>query len=208
MKDLITDSMESIDAARLEELIHARRSGYAFAERPVDPAMLERLFEAARWAASSRNEQPWSFVVATRDEPEDFERLASTLMPMNAAWAMRAPVLMLSVARRDFETSGKPYRHALHDVGQATAHLLLMATALGLAAHPIGGFDVDKARELLQIPESHEPVTMIALGHPGSVEDLPEPLRARLRAPRLRRTLEQFVFGGQWGRPAAIGAIR
>ena len=208
MKDQVTDSIDSLSAATLEKLIHARRSSYAFAERPVDPALLERLFEAARWAASSRNEQPWSFVIAKREEPEDFERLASTLMPANAAWARRAPVLMLSVARRDFETSGAPYRHALHDVGLATAHLLLMATALGLAAHPMGGFDVDKARELLQIPESHEPVAMIALGYPGSIEGLPEPIQARLRAPRLRRAPGQFVFGGRWGRPATIGAIR
>jgi nitroreductase len=203
MKNLAADSIAAASAERLEALILARRSGYAFADRPVEPATLERLFEAARWASSSRNEQPWSFVIATRERPEAFERLASTLAPANAAWAKQAPVLMLSVARREYEDNGKPNRHALHDLGQATAQLLLMATALGLATHPMGGFDVDRARELLEIPATHEPVAMIALGYPGRNQDLPEPLQARLRAQRLRHAPDRFVFDGRWGQPEA-----
>ena len=188
---------------QVHELIRGRRSPLAYSERPVGPEELRSLLEAARWAASSFNQQPWHFVVATKDEPAEYERLLGCIVPANAQWAGRAPVLMLSVAKLTFDANGAPNRHALHDVGQATAQLALQATALGLVVHQMGGFDAARARAEFSIPEGYEPVAAIAVGYPGDPEELPEPLRARERAPRTRRELGEFVFSGRWGRTSS-----
>jgi nitroreductase len=186
----------------IHELFERRWSPRAFSARAVEPEKLRSLLEAARWAASCFNEQPWSFIVAAKeDEGDAYERLLSCLAEANALWAGRAPVLMLSVARLTFKRNDKPNRHAFHDVGQAAAHLALQATASGLAVHQMAGFDLSKARELFSIPEGFEPVAAIALGYPGEPEDLPEDLRARESAPRTRLPFGEFVFGESWGRP-------
>jgi len=179
-----------------------RRSLRAFAPRAVAPGVLRALFEAARWAPSSVNEQPWRFIVATRAEPEPFARLLATLHPGNAAWAAAAPVLAISIARLEFERNGRPNRHAFHDVGLATAQLGLQAAVLGLGVHLMGGFDRDRARATLDIPAVFDPVAAIALGYPGDPDTLPEPWRERERAVRTRRPLAESVFGGRWGEPA------
>jgi nitroreductase len=183
----------------IHELIERRWSPRAFADRGVDNATLCSLLEAARWAPSSYNEQPWSFLVATKDDAGEFERLLSCLVEFNAGWAQHAPVLMLSVAALQLQRNGKPNRHAFHDVGLAVENLVLQATALGLEAHQMAGFDVDKARELYQIPETHEPVAVIALGYPGDPDSLPSPLRERETQPRVRKGLHEFVYTGRWG---------
>ena len=189
----------------VHELIQRRWSPRAFAARAVEPEKLRSLLEAARWAASCFNEQPWSFIVAAKDaEGDAYERLLSCLVESNALWAGRAPVLMISVARLAFKRNGKPNRHAFHDTGQAAAHLALQATALGLAVHQMAGFDVSKAREQFNIPEGFEPVAAIALGYPGDPEDLPENLREKELSPRARRPLEEFVFGGSWGEASPL----
>src|SRR3712207_2046778 len=126
---------------QVHELIRERRSPLAYSDRAVGAEELRSLLEAARWAASSYNQQPWHFVVATKGEPREYGRLLSVLAPANAQWAGRAPVLMLTVAKLTFDADGAPNRHALHDVGQATAQLALQATALGLVVHQMGGFD-------------------------------------------------------------------
>lgn len=185
----------------VHELIARRWSPLSFADRLVERDQLGSLLEAARWAASSFNEQPWSFFVATREEPERFERLAGCLVPGNQTWARRAPVLMLSVAKQHFERNGKPNRHAFHDVGLAVANLVLQAEALGLAVHQMAGFDADRARSELAIPADHDPVAALAVGYPGEPGDLPEELRGREAAPRTRKALEQFVYGETWGSP-------
>lgn len=182
----------------IHDLIAERWSPRAFADRSVDRELLESLFEAARWAPSCFNDQPWSFLVATRDEAEGFARLADCLVEGNA-WARRAPVLALSVARLDFERNGRPNRHALHDVGLAVGSLVLQAQALGLATHQMGGFDVERARTTLGVPERHEPVAMIAIGYRGDPASLPATLAERERAPRVRREASSFVFGARWG---------
>jgi len=185
---------------QVHDLIKERRSPLAYSDRPVGREELRSLLEAARWAASSYNEQPWHFIVATKEDPEGFERLLGCLVPANALWARNAPVLMLSVAKLTYDSNGAPNRHAFHDVGQAAANLALQATALGLAVHQMGGFDVARAREQFSIPEGYEPVAAIAVGYPGDPESLPEKLRARASAPRTRRGLGEFVFAGRWGR--------
>lgn len=189
----------------IHELLRRRWSPRAFSPRPVRADTLARLFEAARWAASSLNEQPWGFVVAdARDRPEDFARLLGCLNESNAVWAGAAPVLMLSVAKRRFDRGGAENRHAWHDVGQAAASLTLQATAEGLAAHQMAGFDADRAREELGLPEGWDPVAVIAVGYPGDPEALPEKLRERERAVRTRKPSSEFVFRGRWGENGAL----
>ena len=188
----------------IHELLRERWSPRAFADRMVEPEKLRSLLEAARWAPSSFNEQPWSFIVATKQHPGEYERLLSCLVEGNIRWAQHAPVLMLSVARLAFERNQKPNRHAFHDVGLAVENMVIQATALGLAVHQMAGFHVDKARELFSIPDGHEPVAALVLGFPGDPAGLPEDLRERERAPRTRKPLESFVFSGQWGQPSPL----
>ncbi len=188
----------------IHDLLRRRWSPRAFADRAVEPEKLRILLEAARWAPSSFNEQPWSFIVATHENRVEYERLLSCLVEGNQRWAKTAPVLMLSVAKLAFERTGKPNRHAFHDVGLAVENLVIQATALGLIVHQMAGFDVEKAREQFQIPEGVEPVAAIALGYPGDLENLPEPLRERERAPRTRKPLEEFVFSGHWGQASPL----
>lgn len=188
----------------IHELLRLRWSPRAFDPRAVEREKLLSLLEAARWAASSYNEQPWSFLLATKEKPDEFARLLDCLGEFNQSWAKSAPLLMLSVAQRDFARNQKPNRHALHDVGLATAQLVIQAQALGLSAHQMAGFDTAKARAAFDIPASHEPVAVIALGYAGDPETLPDDLRERERAARERKPLTAFVFQGKWGRAAPL----
>ena len=191
----------------IHDLIKRRWSPRAFSDRPIERDTLRSLLEAARWAPSSNNEQPWNFLVATKDDQAEHSRLLSCLVEGNSLWAQHAPVLMVSVARMSFEDDGKPNRHAFHDVGQAVADLTVQATALGLAVHQMAGFHPDKVRELYGVPKEFEPVAAIALGYPGDPQSLPDKLRTRELAPRERKHIAEFVFTGQWGRtsPAVAG---
>ena len=185
----------------IHDLLQRRWSPRAFSERMVESDTLRSLFEAARWAPSSNNEQPWHFIVGTRDEPAGYDRLFSCLKEGNKKWAFRAPVLILSVARLNFEDEGTPNRHAWHDTGMAALSLSLQATALGLIAHQMAGFDVDKARADLGIPAGFEPVAMIAVGYPGDPAILDERLRQRELAPRERKSAREIVAIGRWNVP-------
>jgi len=188
----------------IHDLLRRRWSPRAFSDRPVELEKLRSLLEAARWAPSSYNEQPWSFIVAIKENPAEYERLLSCLVEGNIRWAQHAPVLMLAVARLHFERNGQPNRHAHYDVGQAVAHLTVQATALGLYVHQMAGFHVEKARELFSIPEGYEPMTAIALGYIGEPDALPEKLREREQAPRTRKSLDEFVFTGHWGQTSPL----
>lgn len=201
MSEEIVEMPEKIAETQypIHDLLKQRWSPLAFSEQMVEPEKLGSLLEAAKWAASSYNEQPWSFILATKDNPAEFERLLSCLAEGNQVWAKNAPVLMISVARLHFEKNGKENRHAFHDVGQAVSNLALQATAMGLYVHQMAGFDVPKARELYGIPEGYEAVAAIALGYGAEVETLPENLQQRELAPRVRKPLESFTFTGSWG---------
>jgi nitroreductase len=185
----------------IHELLEKRFSPYAFSSRAVEPEKLRQLLEAARSAPSCYNEQPWRLVLATRQDPEAFEFLLQTLVERNREWAQHAPVLVLSVAKLDFTHNGKPNRHAFHDVGQAAAYLTLQATALGLHVHQMGGFDVEKARQRLGIPEGYEPVAVMAVGYLDDPEPVPEPRGHRDRPSRERKPLDALAFEGTWGEP-------
>ena len=184
------------------QVIRERWSPRAFSDRPIEESTLEVLLEAARWAPSCFNEQPWSYIVATKDNPEEFQRLLSCLVPANQVWAKNAPVLMLSVASLNFQRNSKPNSTAIHDVGLASENLELQAQAMGVSVHQMAGFDDEAAIKAYGIPQGYVPVAAIALGYPGDPNSLPEDLRTRELAPRERKSLSSFVFGGKWANPA------
>jgi nitroreductase len=189
----------------VHELIRKRWSPYGFADEPVSGEDLRSLFEAARWAASSYNEQPWSYVLGNRaDDPEQHGRVLSCLVEANQAWAKHAPVLALGIASRFFKKNGKPNGVALHDLGLAAGNLSLEATARGLVVHQMAGILPDRAREVFSIPEGHDAITAIAIGHLKPAGELPDELRQRDEAPRQRRPLRDFVFGARWGESSAL----
>jgi nitroreductase len=190
-------------SAPIHDLIRHRWSPRAFDPRPVEPEKLRSLFEAARWAASSYNAQPWYFIVGTKDDPENYNRVLATFVEFNQGWAKQAPVLALSVAKLTFD-DGKPNRHAFHDVGQAAANLNTQAEALGLSVHQMAGIDPEKARTLFGIPADYEAVAGIALGYAGDPASLPDELRKRELAPRQRKPLDSFVFTGQWSKSSPL----
>jgi nitroreductase len=191
-------------AYSIHDLLRRRWSPRAFSERPVEPDKLRSLFEAARWAPSSNNEQPWSFVMATKDDEEAYARSFNCLKEGNKKWAFRAPVLALSVTRLNFEDDGTPNRHAFHDTGMAVFSLVIQATALGLFVHQMAGYDVEKARKDLKIPAGHDPVAMIAIGYPGDPDQLLEPYRTREVRPRERKPVSEFLFQGSWRNVAPL----
>jgi nitroreductase len=190
----------------LHELIRNRWSPRAFAEKLVPPEILRSVFEAARWAPSSNNEQPWAYLVATKENPENFAKMLGVLVEFNAHWAKHAPVLALSVAHLKMQRDGKPNRVALHDVGLASAQLTFEAIARGLQVHQMAGFDAEKARQAFAIPPDWEPVAAMAIGYPGDPESLPEKLRDRELAPRTRKPAGEFVMSGSWGHTAPFVA--
>lgn len=186
----------------VHELVRHRWSTVVFDDRPVPDDVLRSVLAAARWAPSSFNEQPWSYLVARREDGEAFGRMLSTLTEGNRRWAEEAPVLMISLASTVFERNGEENRHAFHDVGQASAQLSLQATALGLSVHQMAGFHPDRVRELYDLPPEVEPVAAMALGYPGDPDEAPEERRERELSPRRRDPLPEFVFEGGWGEPA------
>jgi len=183
----------------IHDLVVHRWSPRAFADRSVDESTLRQLFEAARWAASCYGDEPWYYIVATREKPQEFQKLLGCLVDANKAWAKAAPVLALSVARTTLRSNGSPNALAWHDVGAASALLSIEATDLGLSVHQMGGFDSRCARETFGIPAGYDPVAAIAIGYAGDPASLPEKLRQRETAPRTRKPLSDFVFSGTWG---------
>lgn len=188
----------------IHELVARRWSPYALAERPVSEDDLRSLFEAARWAASSYNEQPWSYIVATKANTVEFERLLSCLVEGNQPWAKAAPVLALGCTSLQFARNNKPNAAAVHDLGLASATLTMEATARGLFVHQMIGILPDKARELYRIPEGVQPLTGLAIGYAADPSILPDAYRQRDLAPRQRKPLAEFVFAGQWGTASNI----
>src|SRR5579863_331669 len=188
----------------VHDLIRDRWSPRAFSAKPIEPAVLASLFEAARWAPSSSNEQPWAFLVATKDEPENFAKTLSVLVEFNAGWAKEAAALVLAVSSLKFHANGTPNRNAFYDTGAATALLSMEATHRGLAVHQMAGFDPAKAKQVFEIPEDWEPIAAMAIGYPGDPESLHPKLRDREVAPRTRKPLSEFVMSGRWGHTSAI----
>ena len=183
----------------IDDLIAERWSPYVFDSRPVAAHDLKALFEAARWAPSSYNEQPWRYIVATNEHAEEFERLLSCLVEGNQAWAKHAPVLALGVVSLLFDRNGKPNSCAQHDLGLASATLLFEATKRGLSVHQMVGILPERAMEVYNVPADFQVMTGIAIGYRGSPDAGDEKLAERDRAPRTRRAITEFVFSGNWG---------
>jgi nitroreductase len=196
--------MNAIADYPIHELIAKRWSPYCFDERSVTDEDLRSLFEAARWAPSSFNEQPWSYVVAKKENSEEFTRLLSCLVEGNQVWAKAAAALALGITSLKFAHNGKPNRAAIHDLGLSNGNLVLEATARGLSVHQMAGIFPDKAREIYQVPEGYEPMVAIAIGYAGERKDLAQELAQRDIARRPRKPLKEIIFGGKWGTTADL----
>jgi len=188
----------------IADLLAARWSPYGFDPRPVAASDLRSLFEAARWAPSSYNEQPWRYLVAMREDEGAFADLLSCLVEANQQWARSASALVIAVASTAFARNGKPNAVARHDIGLASANLTVEATARGLAVHQMAGILPERARELYGIPDGFEAVTALAIGYPAALGSLDDRVRDLDTAARPRRPQAEFVFAGAWGKPATL----
>lgn len=187
------------------ESVAGRYSAYLFDDKSVTTADLKKCLEAARWAASSFNDQPWTYIVARKEDTEAFQTMVGVLADANQGWAKHASVLMIGVTRTKFRYNGQDNRVALHDLGAASAHMSLQAASLGLQIHQMAGVDQEAAAKAYDVPEDHQVQTAIALGYPmtGEPSQDQQSMRDRERGSRERLTLGEQVFGGKWGRPAS-----
>jgi len=188
----------------VHDLIAKRWSPYCFDNRLVSKSDLCSLLEAARWAASSYNEQPWNYIVGTKENSDEFQELLSCLVEPNQTWAKNAPVLALAVTNLQFSHNDKPNAAAIHDLGLAAGNLLIEATARGLSVHQMIGILPDKARETYGIPEGSQAITALAIGYAGDPKSLPDNLKERDLSPRTRKPLKEFVFSGKWGQSSNL----
>ncbi len=190
---------EAPAAHPIEAVLRRRWSPRSYSDRPVSDAALNSLLEAARWAASCFNVQPWNLLVVRKaQEPAAHAKLVECLSANNQRWAGNAPVLILACASTTFPQNGQPNRHAWYDTGAAMAQLTVQAVAMGMQAHQMAGFDAAKAREAFAVPEGFDPISVMAIGYAGTPEALPDDLKQRETAPRIRRELAEFTHFGGW----------
>jgi nitroreductase len=187
------------DAAHGVDPLFVRRwSPRAMSGEEIGEDELMRLFEAARWAPSSYNNQPWRFLWARRGS-DAFDRFFDLLTEGNRSWCQRAAALVVVAARTTFERNGKPSRTHAFSAGAAWMSLALQGTLDGLVVHGMQGFDYDGAAAQLGVPEGFAVQAMIAIGRPGEIEDLPtDKLRDADRAPSGRKALDEIAFEGRW----------
>jgi nitroreductase len=193
----------AITSVPIDDLLARRWSPRAYdANRPVSREQLVTLLEAGRWAPSCNGDEPWRYLVwdRTRD-PEGWQKAFECLSDTNKKWVKNVPLLMLSCAGSAFGHSGKPNRWTQHDTGMASLSIALQAVALGLIAHQMGGFDVEKARASFNIPAEYTPMAMIAIGYQASPDILDEETKAKELRPRARKPLAEKFFEGAWGTP-------
>ncbi|MBE0646530.1 MAG: nitroreductase family protein [Bacteroidales bacterium] len=187
----------------INELSRERWSPRAFADKPVETRHAASLLEAARWSPSAINEQPWRFILGIKGD-SSWEKLFDTLIGWNKQWADRAPLLLMVVGKENYSSNGKPNNFHAYDCGQAMAHITLEATNLGLFTHQMGGFSVEKATELFQIPDGYKPLAVMAIGHYGDPDTLPEEMKERELASRERKELKELIFSGKFGEPSPL----
>jgi nitroreductase len=184
---------------KIHKLITERKSIRAFSDKRIDDEVLVTLLEAARWAASSMNEQPWRFIVARKENEEAFGRMLESMNESNRKWAKDASVLLLTVATKKITSSEILNEYAWHDVGLAVGNLSLQAMSMDIYLHQIGGFNKNTARNLFNIPEEFQPISIIALGYKGNADKLPPVLRERELKPRIRKPLAELVYLNNFG---------
>jgi nitroreductase len=187
--------MDRIPDHEIHSQFVERWSPRAMSGAPMSESQLMRLFEAARWAPSSANFQPWRFIYARAGTPH-FERLFDLLVEANRAWCARAGALIVVISKTKLD-NGNPARTHSYDTGAAWMSLALEGSHLGLVVHGMAGFDYNRARVDLGVPEDYAVEAMIAVGHPGKVEDLSESNRAREK-PSTRRPVKESVFEGRF----------
>ena len=184
-------------AYEIYPLLKQRYSPRTFRDEKIEEGELKQLFEAARWAASSYNMQPWRFIY-TEKGSEAYDRLMDCLIDFNQDWAKLAPVLMLSIYKEKKE-DGTDYYHAMHDLGLSLGNMTVQAQYLGIALHHMAGLDRDKAMEVFEVPEGYRVATAIAVGYYGGTLDwLPEDLQDREVGERERLPQEEFAFKNAW----------
>jgi nitroreductase len=176
------------------DAIQQRRSRRAYSDKAVEMEKIHSLFEAARWAPSSVNEQPWLYLYATKNQTELWQKIFESLNDGNKVWAKHAPLLIVSLVRKNFIRNDHPNTSARYDLGGANALLSIQAAHFGLNVHQMGGFNADILRRNLNIPQSMEPVVIMAIGYPGDAQSLPEHLKVRELAPRERYVQQEFVL--------------
>ena len=180
------------------DVLSQRWSPRAFAPRAVENDKIHALFEAARWAPSCYNDQPWTFLLTRRGQDPAYEQLLACLMPANQAWAATAPLLVLNTARQNFLHNGKPNRWAFYDLGLAVGNLLSEATHLGLLVHQMAGFDAALAHSSLGLPVGHEAVAVMAIGYLGDAALLPAGVEEKSPAQRERKPHADLLYTGRW----------
>ncbi|MDF1574223.1 MAG: nitroreductase family protein [Bacteroidales bacterium] len=181
---------------KVHHLISDRWSPVAFDDQAVDYDKIQLLFEAAKWAPSGRNAQPWRFIIATR-EMSDYKVLLDLLDKPNQVWASTAPLLVLPLAQVISIYKNRPNRLAFYETGMAVGNLLAQATAMGLMVHQMGGYDVDRAKETLVIPTRYEPTAMMAIGYKGDPARLPKKVAAWEERQRTRMEISKFLVQGK-----------
>lgn len=187
----------------IHQILKKRWSPRAFEDRAVEVEKLQRIFEAASWAPSSFNEQPWRFIVGIKGDAT-YDKIYNALLPGNQAWAKSAPVLIFFLGKKSFSYDGNTNYVHKYDTGQAAAYLTFQATEEGLHVHQMGGIDRDKARISFDIPDDFSIVTAAAIGYIGNPEILPNDLKDAEKAPRDRKALPELVFDKTFGNPAGI----
>ena len=188
-----TKAIKEVATETLHELIRKRWSPRAFSAQPIEAAQMDTILQAASWAPSALNEQPWHYIVALRQNTEGFQRLLNCLNPANALWAKHAGALVLCYVRTTHERDGKENSSAQHDAGLANANLLIQALSMDIYGHIMAGFDKEKAAAAFNLPSTYVPAYMIALGHLGNADELAEPFKTREQTPRSRKALHEFV---------------
>lgn len=178
----------------IEQLIQKRYSPRAMSGESITDAELMSLFEAARWAPSSYNAQPWRFIYAKR-ETKHWNTLFDLLVPFNQSWVKQGAVLMLIISHKNFTHNGKPSITHSFDTGAAWENLSLQGTALDLVVHGMQGFDYEKAKQKCMVPDDYQVEAMAAIGRPGRVDDLPPDLQEKEKASN-RISLTEFIFEG------------
>jgi len=182
----------------IHEIIAKRWSPYRFADRALSKEDLLSLFEAARWAPSSYNEQPWRYIIALKEQHDEFQKLLSCLVPANQEWAQYASVLALGISHLVFDRNGKENKASIHDLGAAAAHICFEATVRGIYAHQMIGIEPDKARKMFKIPDDYEVLTGIAIGYLDESKHDSSVFSERDQTPRTRKNISEFVYSKSW----------
>jgi len=192
----------AVTSKPIHDLLARRWSPRAFdASKPVSREQLTTLLEAGRWAPSCNGDEPWRYLIWDRKrDPEGFQKAFECLSENNKKWVKNVPLLLLSCAGSSFEATGKPNRWTQHDTGMASLSIALQAEALGLVAHQMGGWDVEKARAAFAIPPEYTPMAMIAVGYQASPDVLDDETKAKELRPRGRKPLAERFYEGGWGK--------